>query len=78
MVISNVIVINTDKQITCTVYDWESDDEFLSLRIKHQQGPFIGKIREAYEKVLEDIREKCFIKDYYIVDKLIERPSMIL
>ncbi len=61
-----VIVINSDKQITGTVYDLENEDEFLPLRLEIQQGSFVGEIREEYEKILEDIREKCFIKKYYI------------
>ena len=63
-----VVVVNTNEQITATVYDLENNDEFLPLRIEggNGQGAFVGEIRAAYEKILEDIREKCFTKKYYI------------
>lgn len=63
-----VIVINSDGQITGTVYDLENEDEFLPLRFEgiNGEGAFVGEIRAAYEKILEDIREKCFTKKYYI------------
>lgn len=63
-----VVVVNTNEQITATVYDIENNDEFLPLRIegRNGQGAFVGEIRAAYEKILEDIREKCFTKKYYI------------
>lgn len=63
-----VIVINSDEQISGTVYDLENDDEFLPLKVEgiNAQGAFVGEIRGAYEKILEDIKEKCFIKKYYI------------
>lgn len=61
-----VIVINSDKQITGTVYDLEGNDEFLPLRLENQQGSFVGEVREEYVKILEDIREKCFTRKYYI------------
>ncbi len=63
-----VIVINSDERISGTVYDLENDDEFLPLRVEDASGhgSFVGEIREAYEEILVDIRENCFIKKYYI------------
>lgn len=63
-----VIVINSDGQITGTVYDLENDDEFLPLRIgdANSHGSFVSEIRVEYEEILVDIRENCFIKKYYI------------
>ena len=63
-----VIVINSNGQITGIVYDIENDDEFLPLRVEglNGHGAFVGEIREAYANILKNIREKCFIKKYYI------------
>ena len=63
-----VIVVDSEGKITGTVYDLENNDEFLPLRLEsiNRQGAFVGEIREGYEKILEDIREKCFIKKYYV------------
>ena len=48
------------------VYETESDDEFLPLRIKGREGSFTGIIREEYKQILTDIRDNCFVKNYFI------------
>lgn len=61
-----VITVNNDGKVSGTVYDLENDDEFLPLRIETNQGAFVGEVRAAYEELLEDIRDNCFSKKYYI------------
>ena len=48
------------------MYDLENDDEFLPLRIENNEGSFAAKVRNEYEKFLTDIRDKYFIKNYFI------------
>lgn len=61
-------IIETDKsgKISGKVIDLENNDEYLPLRIKNSQGVYVGEIREEYKSILERIRQKCFIKQYYI------------
>ena len=61
-----VITVNNDGKVSGAVYDLENDDEFLPLRIETNQGAFVGEVQAAYEKLLEDIRDNCFSKKYYI------------
>lgn len=52
--------------ISGIVYDVENNDEYLPLRIENQEGAFVGKVREAYIKLLTDIREKCFCENFFV------------
>lgn len=61
-----VITVNTEGKVSGTVYDLENDDEFLPLRVETNQGAFVGEVRAAYEELLEDIRDNCFSKKYYL------------
>lgn len=61
-----VIVVNENNKVSGTVYDLENNDEFLPLRIKNQKGAFVGEVKSEYEKILENIRDNCFLKKYYI------------
>ena len=61
-----VIKIHKSGEVTGTVYDLENNDEFLPLRVEVQEGSFVGKVREEYEKILVKIREEYFIKNHFI------------
>lgn len=61
-----IIEISKDGIISGKVYDLENNDEFLPLKIESQQGSFAGEIREKYKEILIDIRDKCFLKNYFI------------
>ena len=61
-----VIKIDLDGEVSGIVYDNENNDEFLPLRVETMEGSFVGKIREEYESILVNIRDKCFIKNYFI------------
>ncbi len=40
-------------------------DEVYTLHLTSAQGSFVGQIREEYQKIIEDIAEKCFDKDIF-------------
>ena len=61
-----IIEITKNGKICSKVIEIENNDEFLPLKVKSQQGSFVGEIREEYEKILTDIRDKCFSKNYFI------------
>ncbi len=61
------ILVNFDGKVSGKVFDLESNDEFLPLRVEHNVGAFIGEIRTEYEKILTDIRENCFTKEYFVL-----------
>lgn len=61
-----IITVSIDGNVTGTVYDLENNDEFLPLRVETNQGGFIVEVRTAYEELLENIRDNCFTRKYYI------------
>ncbi len=71
-----------DKKNSCFIeghiYDIESKDEFLPIRIKNGTGTFIGEIKEAYIDLLKDIRDKCFIKKYFIFNQTNRISNLII
>lgn len=60
-----IVEIEKNGNITGKVYDLEDNDEYLPLRVEEQQGKFVGTVRTAYEKVLKDIRDRCFNENYF-------------
>ena len=64
-----VIEISKSNKIVGKIYDIEANDEFLLIRLEHPQGAFVGQIKEAYEKILYDIRNKCFFEKYFIFEQ---------
>lgn len=61
-----VVKISDDGTVSGTVYDLENDDEFLPLRIENNEGSFAAEVRSEYEKFLTELRDKYFIKNYFI------------
>lgn len=59
-----IIEISNDGKVKGNVYDLETDDEYLPLRVKNDK--YTDTVRTLYEEILTDIREKCFLKNYFI------------
>ena len=53
-----IVEIAQQKQIS-KVIDLASDDEYVLADIKSSSGEFVGKIKEEYENILNDIVDKC-------------------
>lgn len=60
-----VITINRDGTVSGQVYDTDTNDIYLPLRVESIAGGYAEKVRTAYKTVLEDIREKCFISTLF-------------
>lgn len=58
-----------DGLILGKIIDLDFNEEYINFRIEGQLGNYVGKVREEYMKLLEDIREKCFIKKLFISDQ---------
>ena len=61
-----VISVSKTGKVNGTVYDLANGDEYLPLRIKHQEGSFVGNVRLKYEEILLNIRDACFIRNQFI------------
>lgn len=57
-----------DGEVQTKLTDAESDCEYTLHVIADAQGEFVTAVRTAYENVLFDIREKCFVDDVFKSD----------
>ncbi|MBQ8131525.1 MAG: MmcQ/YjbR family DNA-binding protein [Bacilli bacterium] len=48
------------------VLDMDLDEEYTNFRIENNVGSFANQVREEYQEILLDIREKCFSKKRFI------------
>ena len=60
-----VINIKNNKMVS-KVIDNEFNDEYLMVDIVNSTGEYVGKIKEEYEKVINDIIKKC--SDYQVFE----------
>ena len=83
-----IIFIDNKKQIQTTVFDNDTNEEFLPLKIDSAKGTFIGDVKNEYEQILINIREKCCSKNYfiysqtnrvtdYIINKYSDKPEFL-
>ena len=63
------ICIDKLGKITANVIDIEDNSEYLPLRMEHQEGSFIGEVRQAYTELLKDIRTNGFKENYFISEQ---------
>ena len=61
-----VVKVSETGEVTGTVYDMENEEEFLPLRIENNQGAFVSKVKDEYEKILTEIRDTYFMKNHFI------------
>lgn len=59
----NVIVENN--KITSKLIDLMNEEEYILVDIKDTAGEFVGKVREEYEKELQNIITKCTTQDIF-------------
>lgn len=62
------ICIKELKEVTIKIIDIETNDEYTPIYIQNISGGFVGKIRKEYELILNDIAEKCTIKEIFKSD----------
>ena len=60
-----VVIIIKENEITSKLIEVSFGDEYLLADVDSAQGEFIGKIRENYDKVINDIIDHCTSIDYY-------------
>lgn len=60
-----VIVTISKEEQTSKVIDLLSDEEYMLVDVHHANGDFVGKIKEEYENILNDIVVSCTTKDVF-------------
>lgn len=59
-----IVEISKEKQIS-KVFDLSSCEEYVLVDIKGSSGNFVGKVKEEYENILNDIIKKCTIPNIF-------------
>lgn len=60
-----VITIDSAGRVLGTVYEIATQDEYLPLRVESMDG-FAAEVRNAYTKILKDIKKKCCHENVFI------------
>lgn len=60
-----IIVIVSNNSIVSKIMDLENDDEYVLVDVLGASGAFVGKIRNEYEEILNDIIKKCTHEDVF-------------
>lgn len=72
------IFINSNNEVTGKIYDREfNDEEYTAYRIESNIGSFASKVREEYINILNDIKTKCFIEEYFVYNQSNRITKMI-
>ena len=59
-----IVEISDEKQVA-KLMDLSTNEEFVLVDVRDSSGDFVGKIREEYEEILEDIFENCSTFDVF-------------
>ena len=54
------ITVHKSGALTGRVYDLEMDDEYTLIRCESSKSEEVNRVKEAYKKILEDIKKKCY------------------
>lgn len=61
-----VITVDDKGKIDGEVYDLAGDDVYFPLRVEEMAVGYVGEVRAEYERILQNIREKCCRENYFI------------
>jgi len=61
-----IVTIDQTGLVNGVVYDVDSDDVYMPLRVEEMAVGFAGLVRSAYEAVLEDIKTHCFVACQFV------------
>lgn len=57
-----------EETVMTKIFDVESQCEYTLHLVSSAQGEFVGTVRMAYEEVLSEIRDNCFVDDVFKSD----------
>lgn len=58
-------IVISDQKSYSKLIDLESKTEFILVDIENTQGEFVGKLKQEYDKIIEDIIAKCTDKEVF-------------
>lgn len=60
------IYIDLNGNVKGKVYDLDIEEEYTNFRVEDSVGEFVNTVKEEYIKILKDIADHCFEKEYFI------------
>ena len=54
------VFVTVDGEVSTKMIDTVSDDEYLLYKVESSAGAYVGEVKDACERVLTDIAEKCY------------------
>ena len=60
------LVIYKTGVISLKVIDLAFNEEYTNYKIESQNGEYVNRVRDEIERVLKDVKEHCFIDNYFI------------
>lgn len=61
-----VVRVDANGNVSGDVYETDSDEIYIPLRVESMAVGFAGTVRKEYEKILEDIKAHCCYLNYFI------------
>lgn len=63
------VTVSKDSKVRADVFDAATGEIYEPVKVFGATGAFVGKLRAEYEKVLEEISERCFCRDSFTSDQ---------
>ena len=60
-----IITVDFNGELKGKIIDTDTQEEYIKVHLNNI-GIYTSKVKEEYENILRDIREKCYHKDYFI------------
>lgn len=60
------IRVSQEGMVKGKIYDLVLDDEYVNFRVENNVGEFVNRVRNEYQKILEDIALHCTISNDFI------------
>ena len=61
-----IVTFDKNSKISGKIIDLEMDEEYITFRNLDNNGSFVNTIRDEYINILNEIKDKCCISNYYI------------
>lgn len=56
----------TNNNLIGKIYDLSSNEEYVNYRLEGSSGEYSSKVRYEYKNILYDIKNNCYINEYFI------------
>lgn len=60
-----IIKITEDNTIISDVFELSTNDKFILYYVVDSSGDYVGKIRSEYDRIIKNIKDKCFSKNVF-------------